>query len=29
MQTNLFSRQPPSFRSFIIAVITCLVILFF
>ena len=29
MQTNLFSRQPPSFRSFIIAVITCLVVLFF
>ena len=29
MQANLFSRQPPSFRSFIIAVITCLVILFF
>ncbi|RKG40078.1 rod shape-determining protein MreC [Acinetobacter rongchengensis] len=29
MQPNLFSRQPPSFRSFIIAVITCLVVLFF
>ncbi|OTG80450.1 rod shape-determining protein MreC [Acinetobacter sp. ANC 5054] len=29
MQTQLFSRQPPSFRSFIIAVITCLVVLFF
>lgn len=29
MQANLFSRQPPSFRSFVIAVITCLVILFF
>lgn len=29
MQTNLFSRQPPSFRSFIIAVITSLVVLFF
>ena len=29
MQANLFSRQPPSFRSFIIAVITCLVVLFF
>jgi rod shape-determining protein MreC len=29
VQANLFSRQPPSFRSFIIAVITCLVILFF
>ena len=29
MQTNLFSRQPPSFRSFVIAVITCLVVLFF
>ena len=29
MQTNLFSRQPPSFRSFIIAVITCWVVLFF
>ncbi len=28
MQTHLFSRQPPSFRSFIIAVITCLVVLF-
>lgn len=28
MQANLFSRQPPSFRSFIIAVITCLVVLF-
>lgn len=29
MQPNIFSRQPPSFRSFIIAVITCLAILFF
>ena len=29
MQSNLFSRQPPSFRSFIIAVLTCFVILFF
>ncbi|WP_089603662.1 rod shape-determining protein MreC [Acinetobacter piscicola] len=29
MQPNLFSRQPPSFRSFIIAVVTCLVVLFF
>lgn len=29
MQTQLFSRQPPSFRSFIIAVITSLVVLFF
>jgi len=29
VQTNLFSRQPPSFRSFIIAVITCWVVLFF
>ena len=29
MQPNLFSRQPPSFRSFIIAVITCWVVLFF
>lgn len=29
MQPNLFSRQPPSFRSFVIAVITCLVLLFF
>ena len=29
MQPNLFSRQPPSFRSFIIAVITCLMVLFF
>ncbi|MDC4866917.1 rod shape-determining protein MreC [Acinetobacter baumannii] len=29
MQPNIFSRQPPSFRSFIIAVITCLVMLFF
>lgn len=29
MQPNLFSRQPPSFRSFIIAVITCFVVLFF
>ncbi|EOG9629321.1 rod shape-determining protein MreC [Acinetobacter baumannii] len=29
MQPNIFSRQPPSFRSFIIAVITCLVVLFF
>ncbi len=29
MQPNLFSRQPPSFRSFVIAVITCLVVLFF
>lgn len=29
MQTQLFSRQPPSFRSFVIAVITCLVVLFF
>ena len=29
MQPNLFSRQPPSFRSFIIAVISCLVVLFF
>ncbi len=28
MQANLFSRQPPSFRSLIIAVITCLVVLF-
>ncbi|MBJ9986277.1 rod shape-determining protein MreC [Acinetobacter sp. S40] len=28
MQPNLFSRQPPSFRSFVIAVITCLVVLF-
>ncbi|MCH7336676.1 rod shape-determining protein MreC [Acinetobacter sp. NIPH 2699] len=29
MQPNLFSRKPPSFRSFVIAVITCLVVLFF
>ena len=29
MQPNIFSRQPPSFRSFIIAVITCLVVQFF
>ncbi|MEB3767559.1 rod shape-determining protein MreC [Acinetobacter sp. MD2] len=29
MQPNIFSRQPPSFRSFIIAVITCLVVSFF
>ncbi|MGE8551391.1 MAG: rod shape-determining protein MreC, partial [Acinetobacter calcoaceticus] len=29
MQPNIFSRQPPSFRSFVIAVITCLVVLFF
>ncbi|MCG2574320.1 rod shape-determining protein MreC [Acinetobacter sp. ME22] len=29
MQPNIFSRQPPSFRSFIIAVITCLLVLFF
>ena len=29
MQPNLFSRQPPSFRSLVIAVITCLVVLFF
>ena len=29
MQANLFSRQPPSFRSFVIAIITCLVVLFF
>ena len=29
MQSQLFSRQPPSFRSFVIAVITCLVVLFF
>ncbi len=29
MQPNLFSRQPPYFRSFVIAVITCLVVLFF
>jgi len=29
VQPNLFSRQPPSFRSFIIAVITCLIVLFF
>ena len=29
MQTHLFSRQPPSFRSFIIALVTCLVVLFF
>lgn len=29
MQPNLFSRQPPSTRSFIIAIITCLVALFF
>ncbi|MBU3848063.1 MAG: rod shape-determining protein MreC [Candidatus Acinetobacter avistercoris] len=29
MQPNLFSRQPPSFRSFIIAVITCFVVLLF
>ena len=29
MQPNLFSRQPPSFRSFIIAVVTCFVVLFF
>ncbi|WP_368575201.1 rod shape-determining protein MreC [Acinetobacter baumannii] len=29
MQPNIFSRQPSSFRSFIIAVITCLVVLFF
>lgn len=27
MQPNLFSRQPPSFRSFIIAVIACFVVL--
>ncbi len=29
MQPNLFSRQPPSLRSFIIAIITCVVALFF
>lgn len=29
MQPNLFSRQPPSFRSFIIAVIACFVVLMF
>ena len=29
MQPNLFSRQPPSFRSFIIAVVTCFVVLIF
>ena len=29
MQPNLFSRQPPSFRSFVIAIITCLVLIFF
>jgi rod shape-determining protein MreC len=29
VQPNLFSRQPPSFRSFIIAVITCAVVLIF
>ncbi|AOA57598.1 rod shape-determining protein MreC [Acinetobacter larvae] len=29
MQPNLFSTQPPSFRSFIIAVFVCLVMLFF
>ncbi|ESK40535.1 rod shape-determining protein MreC [Acinetobacter nectaris] len=29
MQPNIFSRQPPSFRSFIIAVITCVAVLFF
>ena len=29
MQPNLFSRQPPSFRSFIVAVITCVVVLIF
>lgn len=29
MQTHLFSRQPPSFRSFVIALVTCLVVLFF
>ena len=29
MQPNLFSRQPPSFRSFIIAVVTCFVVLMF
>ncbi len=29
MQPNLFSRQPPSFRSFIIAVISCVVVLIF
>lgn len=29
MQPNLFSRQPPSFRSFIIAVFTCVVVLIF
>ena len=29
MQPNLFSRQPPSFRSFIIAVITCVAVLIF
>lgn len=28
MLPNLFSRQPPSFRSFILAVIACLVVLF-
>ncbi len=28
MQPNLFSRQPPSFRSFILAVIMCFVVLF-
>lgn len=27
MQKHLFSRQPPSFRSFVIAAITCLVVL--
>lgn len=29
MQPNLFSRQPPSFRSFIIAVVACFVVLMF
>lgn len=29
MQAHLFSRQPPSFRSFVIALVTCLVVLFF
>jgi len=29
VQPNLFSRQPPSFRSFIIAVVACFVVLMF
>ncbi|MFW1754930.1 rod shape-determining protein MreC [Acinetobacter wanghuae] len=29
MQAHLFSRQPPSFRSFIIALVACFVVLFF